>query len=112
LNPDLSNQAQLRPQILEEPYFRLIWQTLETIVLKAPEDKVLIFDPRVRIQENYDILDMKLSSPPNEIVLRIRLPDFDMPELPAIQAKAKETGFIRADELTRRLRATTQSIRD
>jgi hypothetical protein len=50
-------------------------------------------------KEDYDILEMKISSLPNEIVFRARLPDFDMRELRAIQNKAKETGFIRADEL-------------
>jgi hypothetical protein len=42
---------------------------------------------------------MSISSLPNEIVFRTRLPDFDMGEIRAIQTKAQETGFIRADEL-------------
>jgi len=35
------------------------------------------------------------------ITFKIRLPDYDMGEIRAIQAKAHETGFIRVDELMR-----------
>jgi hypothetical protein len=72
---------------------------MESKTIYEPTDRALIFNRLMRIQEDYDILDMKISSLPNEIVLRVRLPDFDMRELRAIQNKAKETGFIRADEL-------------
>lgn len=53
----------------------------------------------LRIQEDYDILAMTISAQPDEIVFRVRLPDFDMGEIRAIQTKAEETGFIRVDEL-------------
>ena len=59
----------------------------------------MIFNRPLRIQEEYDILEMSISSLPNEIVFRARLPDFDMGEIRAIQTKAQETGFIRASEL-------------
>ena len=59
----------------------------------------MIFNRLMRMQEDYDILEMSISSLPNEIVFRARLPDFDMGEIKAIQNKAKDTGFIRASEL-------------
>jgi hypothetical protein len=61
----------------------------------------MIFNRLLRIQEDYDILEMSISCLPNEIVFRARLPDFDMGEIRAIQTKAQETGFIRADELVK-----------
>jgi hypothetical protein len=39
------------------------------------------------------------TSLPNEIMFRARLSDFDMREIGVIQAKARETGFIRVGEL-------------
>jgi hypothetical protein len=72
---------------------------VESETIYEPTDKALIFNRLMRIQEDYDLLNVSISSLPNEIVFRARLPDFDMRELRAIQAKAKETGFIRADEL-------------
>jgi hypothetical protein len=59
----------------------------------------MIFNRLLRIQEDYDVLGATVSSLPNEIVFRVRLPDFDMGEIRAIQARAEETGFIRVDEL-------------
>jgi len=61
----------------------------------------MIFNRLLRIQEDYDLVNMTVSSLPNEIVFRARLPDCDMGEIRAIQTKAKETGFIRVDELMR-----------
>jgi hypothetical protein len=72
---------------------------IETKTVYEPTDKALIFNRLMRIQEDYDLLSVSISSLPNEIVFRARLPDFDMKELRAIQYKAKETGFIRGDEL-------------
>lgn len=53
----------------------------------------------MRIQDDYDILRMKIESRPDEILFRVELPDFDMGDMRAIQAKAEQTGFIRIDEL-------------
>ncbi len=53
----------------------------------------------MRIQEDYDILAMNPESLPDEIVLRVKLPDFDIGEIRAIQAKAQETGFITVEFL-------------
>ena len=64
-----------------------------------PTDKTRIFNRLLRIQNDYDILGMSIESLPNEIVFRLRLPDFHMSEIRAIQAKSEETGFIRVDEL-------------
>jgi hypothetical protein len=72
---------------------------IETNAIYEPTDKALTFDHLMRIREDYDPLSVCISSLPNEIVFRARLPDFDMRELRAIHLKAKETGFIRADEL-------------
>ena len=44
---------------------------------------------------------MNIESGPNEIVLRVRLPDFDMTEVSAVQYRQQETGFITVDELMR-----------
>jgi hypothetical protein len=71
----------------------------ETKTVYEPTDKAMIFNRLMRIQEDYDILDASVSSLPNEIIFRARLPDFDMGEIRAIQTKAKETGFIQVDEL-------------
>jgi hypothetical protein len=53
----------------------------------------------LRISDDYDFLKMDLSSRPDEIILRIKLPDFDPSELRAIQTKEQETVFIKVDEL-------------
>jgi hypothetical protein len=74
---------------------------IETKTVYEPTDKAMIFNRLLRIQEDYDIIEATVSSMPNEIVFRVRLPDCDMGEVRAIQAKAKETGFIRVDELMR-----------
>ncbi len=40
-------------------------------------------------------------SQPDEIVLRVKVPDFDMSEVRAIKENMFETGFITVDELRR-----------
>ena len=72
---------------------------IETKTVYEPTDKAMMFNRLLGMQEDYDILEMSISSLPNEIVFRARLPDCDMGEIRAIQAKAQETGFIRASEL-------------
>jgi hypothetical protein len=74
-------------------------QEIESKTVYEPTDKAMIFNRLLRIQEDYDLVNMTVSSLPNEIVFRARLPDFDMGEVRAIQAKAEETGFIRVNEL-------------
>lgn len=64
-----------------------------------PTDKTRIFRRLQSIAEDYDIISMNIQSLPNEIIFHIRLPDFDMGEIRAIQTKATETGFINVSEL-------------
>jgi hypothetical protein len=66
-----------------------------------PTDKVRIINRLLRIPEDYDFIKMRIESLPDEIVLRIKVPDFDPSEMRAIQHKQQETGFINVDELIR-----------
>jgi len=77
----------------------------ETKEVLEPTDKTLIVKRLLSIPEDYDVLGFTLSSEPNVISIRIRLPDFDMGEVRAIQYKEQETGFITADELIKVQRA-------
>jgi hypothetical protein len=72
---------------------------VETKEILEPTDKTMIFRRLQSIAEDYDIISMNIESLPNDIVFRIRLPDFDMGESRAIQTKATETGFINVSEL-------------
>jgi hypothetical protein len=45
------------------------------------------------------IQTLNIESKANELLLRVRLPDFDMSELRAVQYKQQETGFITVQEL-------------
>jgi hypothetical protein len=71
----------------------------------VPTDKTMIVKRLLSIPDDYDVLGFTLSSEPNVISIKIRLPDFDMGELRAIQFKQEETGFITAEELMRLHRA-------
>jgi hypothetical protein len=51
------------------------------------------------LSEDYDIQNPNIESKANELVLRVRLPDFDMSEVPVVQYKQQETGFITVQEL-------------
>jgi len=77
-----------------------------------PTDKTMIAKRLLSIPEDYDVLGFTLSSEPNVISIRIRLPDFDMGEVRAIQYKQQETGFITADELIKVRRAGYKSPTD
>jgi len=57
------------------------------------------------LQDDYDVLGFTLSSERNVISIKIRLPDFDMAELRAIQWKQRETGFITVEDLIKVQRA-------
>ena len=70
-----------------------------------PTDKTMIVKRLLSIPEDYDVLGFTLSSEPNVVSIKIRLPDFDMGEVRAIQYKQQETGFITVDELIRVQRA-------
>ena len=66
-----------------------------------PTDRQRIFSRLMRLTEDYDMVRTTVESKPDEIVLRVRIPDFDMSELRAVQYNQQETGFITADELMR-----------
>ncbi len=76
--------------------------------IPEPTDKTKIVKRLLSIKEDYDVLGFTLNSEPNVISIKIRLPDFDMAELRAIQCKQRETGFITADELIKVQRAGYQ----
>ena len=67
--------------------------------VSEPTDKTKIVKRLLSIQDDYELLGFTLSSESNVISIRIRLPDFDMGEIRAIQHKQQETGFITVDEL-------------
>jgi len=67
--------------------------------IPEPTDKSMLLNRLIRIPSDYDTLAVTITSLPNELVFRVRLPDYDMGEIRAIQAKARETGFISVGEL-------------
>ncbi len=94
-----------------------ICELCDTIVVEAkevvePTDKARIFNRLLKLGDDYDVLEMQLSSHPNEIILRIRLPDYDMGEIRAIQHKSEETGYISVEELIKLQRAGYRRPRD
>jgi len=64
-----------------------------------PTDKARIFNRLLRIPEDYDVLDVSITSEADGIIFKIRLPDYDMSELRAVQYKQQETGFITVQDL-------------
>jgi len=81
---------------------------IETKTIYEPTDKAMIFNRLLKLAEDYDVLKMSIESRPDEILLRIKLPNFDMGEIRAIKSKAEQTGFIRVDELMRLQKAGFQ----
>jgi len=71
----------------------------------VPTDRLKIIRRFLSLGDDYDVLGLKVEARPDELVFRVRLPDFDMGELRAIQWKQQETGFISCDELMRVQRA-------
>lgn len=65
----------------------------------VPTDKTRIVNRLLRLGDDYDLRSVKIESSPDEIILRVKLPDFDMSELRSVQYKQQETGFITAEEL-------------
>jgi hypothetical protein len=64
-----------------------------------PTDRIRIINRLLNLSRDYDFISVSLSSQPNEIVVRIQVPDFDPSELRSIQTKQQETGFINVGEL-------------
>jgi hypothetical protein len=71
----------------------------------VPTDRLKIIRRFLSLGDDYDVLGLKVEARPDELVFRVRLPNFDMGELRAIQWKQQETGFISCDELMRVQRA-------
>jgi hypothetical protein len=78
---------------------------VEAKEVAVPSDRVKIIRRLLSLSDDYDLLGLELESKPDELVLHVRLPDFDMGEVRAIQWKQRETGFITVDELMRVQRA-------
>jgi hypothetical protein len=67
----------------------------------VPTDRLKIIRRFLSLSNDYDLLGLKVEARADELVFRVRLPDFDMGEMRTIQFKQQETGFITADELLR-----------
>ena len=70
-----------------------------------PSDRVKIIRRFLSLQDDYDLLGLEVEAKADELLFRVRLPDYDMGEMRAIQHKQRETGFITVDELIRVQRA-------
>jgi hypothetical protein len=57
------------------------------------------------LSDDYELLRLQIEGRADELVFRVRLPDFDMGEVRAIQYKQQETGFITVEELMKVQRA-------
>ena len=70
-----------------------------------PTDRIKIIRRFLSLSDDYDLLGLQIEGRADELVFHVRLPDFDMGEMRAIQYKQQETGFITADELMKVQRA-------
>jgi hypothetical protein len=77
----------------------------ETIV---PTERTKLVKRLLSLQDDYEVLGFSLSAEPDVISIKLRVPDFDMGELRAVQWKQQETGFITAEELMKVQRAGYQ----
>lgn len=77
-----------------------------------PTDRIRIIRRLLALSEDYDLLGMRVEGRADELIFHIRMPDFDMGEMRAIQYKQQETGFITVDELIRVQRAGYKSPSD
>jgi hypothetical protein len=71
----------------------------EIKTVQEPTDKIRIINRLLGLGDDYDFIKVDLSSRANDIILRVRTPDFDPSELRAVQNKQRETGFISVAEL-------------
>lgn len=70
-----------------------------------PSDRIKIIRRFLSLSDDYDLLGLEIEGRADELVFHVRLPDYDMGEVRAIQFKQQETGFITADELMKVQRA-------
>ncbi len=80
-------------------------EEVESKEIALPSDRMKIIRRFLSLSEDYDLLGLEIEGRADELVFRVRLPDFDMGEMRAIQYKQQETGFITADELMKVQRA-------
>jgi len=78
---------------------------VEAKEVTLPTDRVKIIRRFLSLQDDYDLLGLEVEAKADELLFRVRLPDYDMGEMRAIQHKQRETGFITVDELIRVQRA-------
>jgi hypothetical protein len=78
---------------------------VEAKEVAVPTDRVKIIRRFLSLSDDYDVLGMEVEAKPEELVFHVRLPDFDMSELRAIQWKQRETGFVTVEELMKVRRA-------
>jgi hypothetical protein len=71
----------------------------------VPTDRLKIIRRFLSLSNDYDLLGLKVEARADELVFRVRLPDFDMGEMRAIQYRQQETGFITVEELMKVKRA-------
>lgn len=78
---------------------------VEAKEVALPTDRMKIIRRFLSLSDDYDLLGLEIEGKADELVFRVRLPDFNMSEIRAIQYKQQETGFITADELMKVQRA-------
>ena len=81
---------------------------VEAKEVPLPTDRMKIIHRFLSLSDDYDLLGLEIEGKPDELVLHIRFPDFDMGEMRMIQYKQQETGFITAEELMKVQRAGYQ----
>jgi hypothetical protein len=81
---------------------------VEAKEVALPSDRMKIIRRFLSLSDDYDLKGLVIEAGAGELVFRVRLPDFDMGEMRAIQYKQEETGFITVDELLKIQRAGYQ----
>jgi hypothetical protein len=80
-------------------------EEVESKEVALPTDRMKIIRRFLSLSNDYDLRGLVIEAGAGELVFRVRLLDFDMGEMRAIQYKQQETGFITADELMKVQRA-------
>jgi hypothetical protein len=86
--------------------------TVEVKQAYEPTDRLRIIKRLLRFTDDYDFIKIRISSQPNEILVRIQVPDFDPSQIRAIQSKQQISGFISAGELMQLRKAGFRDCRD
>jgi hypothetical protein len=80
-------------------------EEVESKEVAVPTDRVKIIRRFLSLSDEYDVLGLEIEAKADELVFHVRLPDFDVSELRAIQWKQRETGFVSVEELMKVRRA-------